>query len=101
MVTPSGPVTYTVFAAGSAAASKGMGPPLRRICPSRDMSPPGMQPGEHILDHVLGRGLIPDQQQCQPDKLSVAAYEQRSQVWRTRLVRRQRVIVELRATARG
>jgi hypothetical protein len=39
-----------------------------------------MQPGEHILDHVLGRGLIPHQQQCQPDKVCVVAREQRSQV---------------------
>lgn len=37
--------------------------------------PPRAHLGEHVLDHVLGGRLIPDQHDCEPDKLKVPGAE--------------------------
>ncbi|HET7017947.1 MAG TPA: hypothetical protein VFI65_28765 [Streptosporangiaceae bacterium] len=39
-----------------------------------------MHPGEHILDDVLGRRLIADEQDREPDQLKLVATEQFGQV---------------------
>jgi hypothetical protein len=51
-----------------------------------------VQPGEDILDHVLGRWLIADQQQRQANQLGMVPDEHGGQIGRSsplrRLVRR-------------
>jgi hypothetical protein len=43
---------------------------------------PGVQPGERVLHHVLGGGLVSHQHQREPDKLSVMLAEDQGGVRR-------------------
>ena len=44
--------------------------------------PPGMEPGEHILNDVFGGRPVPDQHHRQPDKFRVVLAEERGDIHR-------------------